>query len=130
MTAARFKALALEARDHQRLADWWCEALGYERCAPGPRVHWPDGWPVLITDPEAVGPPIWVTPAGEESGPHHAVRLEVYGQVAELVALGAREVPTHRPPQAHWHLLADPEGNRFGVFTPPPEGPAVSLGVR
>ncbi|MFX4292097.1 VOC family protein [Streptomyces bohaiensis] len=130
MTAARFKALALEARDHQRLADWWCEALGYERCAPTPREHWPQGWPVLITDPRGEGPPIWITRTAGEEAPHRAVRLEVYGQVADLLALGAREVPDRRPPQAHGHLLADPAGNRFGVFAPPPEGPAVSLGVR
>ncbi len=28
---ARFKDLALDANDHQALADWWCHALGYVR---------------------------------------------------------------------------------------------------
>lgn len=28
---ARFKDLALDANDHQALADWWCRAMGYVR---------------------------------------------------------------------------------------------------
>ena len=28
---ARFKDLCLDASDHQMLASWWCDVLGYER---------------------------------------------------------------------------------------------------
>jgi hypothetical protein len=28
---ATVKDLCLDANDHQHIADWWCEVLGYER---------------------------------------------------------------------------------------------------
>jgi len=31
LVGARFKDLCLDARDHQSLADWWCDAMGYVR---------------------------------------------------------------------------------------------------
>ncbi|HSZ48986.1 MAG TPA: VOC family protein [Streptosporangiaceae bacterium] len=31
---ATFKDICIDAVDHQRLASWWCEVLGYERAHP------------------------------------------------------------------------------------------------
>jgi hypothetical protein len=31
---ATFKDICIDAVDHQRLASWWCEVLGYERAYP------------------------------------------------------------------------------------------------
>ncbi|WP_199191584.1 hypothetical protein [Amycolatopsis sp. CA-126428] len=52
---ARFKDLALDANDHQALADWWCrDALtGDTR---------PEDGPVPIADPDPRGPLIWLNP--------------------------------------------------------------------
>ncbi|WP_130799952.1 VOC family protein [Streptomyces otsuchiensis] len=155
MAAAQFKDLAFSALDHHGLAAWWCTALGYRRRERRPGEEWPDAWPVLITDPSGSGPRIWFTPRAEsDSGPETEpgtgsgtgsgtgasrepgpgtgtgrLHLDLYGDVDALVALGATVVREPDGARA-WHVLADPEGNRFGVFAPPAEGPSVSLGVR
>ncbi|WP_165987288.1 VOC family protein [Streptomyces sp. YIM 98790] len=134
MAVARFKDLVLEAADHQRLADWWCKVLGYERHTPRFGEDWPPGWPVPIRDPAGHGPTIWITPVeeGEEdAGPRRdrgRIHLDVWGDTAELLALGAAMVKP-RDEGTGWDTLRDPEGNEFCVFPPPPEMP-VRLGVR
>ena len=45
--SAKFKDLALDALDHQRMADWWCTTLGYVRRD----TDRPRDWPVAIVDP-------------------------------------------------------------------------------
>ncbi|MEV4051430.1 VOC family protein [Amycolatopsis sp. NPDC049688] len=62
---ARFKDLALDANDHQALADWWCHALGYVRRDSLTGDTRPDGWPVPIVDPAGEGPLIWLNPVPE-----------------------------------------------------------------
>ena len=51
---ARFKDLCLDATDHQRLADWWCDVMGYRRLSDiDPAAHGgrPAADPVPIADP-------------------------------------------------------------------------------
>ncbi len=111
---ARFKDLALDARDHQALADWWCTALGYAR-RPDRGEPRPSEWPVPIHDPAGRGPLIWMNPVPEAKTVKNRMHLDVWGDPAELRALGATMV-RRRDGEISWHVMADPEGNEFCVF--------------
>ena len=128
MPPARFKAIALDARDHQALADWWCAALGYRRRpAPGDR-DWPESWPVPLHDPSGEGPVIWINPVPEPKTVKNRMHLDVRGDTGELLAMGAKLL-RRRQGSVEWDVLADPEGNEFCVF-PPERQPAVRPSVR
>ena len=111
--SARFKDLCLDANDHQRLADWWCTAMGYER-SPEER---PADWPVPISDPTGAGPLIWVIPVPERKSVKNRMHLDVLGDVEWLLSQGATLV-RRRDEEIEWDVLADPEGNEFCVFAP------------
>jgi hypothetical protein len=129
MAPARFKDLALDAVNHQRLADWWCTVLDYERRATRPGEEWPEDWPVLIVDPTGHGPMIWFNPVSEPRSSKNRMHLDVWGDTDELLALGATLL-RGRNAETDWDVLADPEGNEFCVFRPRSDKPPVSLSVR
>jgi len=112
---ARFKDLALDAQDHQALADWWCTALGYVRKTPRDGSERPRDWPIPIADPSGAGPLIWINPVPEAKTIKNRMHFDVSGDPARLVALGATVV-RERDDEIEWHVLADPEGNEFCVF--------------
>ena len=112
---ARFKDLCLDARDHQALADWWCTAIGYvRRESEEPR---PPDWPIPIVDPAGQGPRIWINPVPEPKSVKNRMHLDVTGDQAELLGLGATLVRA-RDDDIEWDILADPEGNEFCLFAP------------
>jgi len=113
---ARFKDLAMDAIDHQALADWWCAALGYVRSGKSGGTA-PAHWPVPIVDPTGAGPLIWFNAVPESKSVKNRMHLDVWGDVDELVARGA-SVLRRRGGDIEWDVLADPEGNEFCVFTP------------
>lgn len=114
---ARFKDLCLDARDHQSLATWWCQALGYVRHeVPGAEPR-PTGWPVPIEDPLGEGPLIWVVPVPEPKAGKNRMHIDVYGRTDELLAHGASLIRS-RDGEIEWDVMADPEGNEFCVFAP------------
>ena len=119
--AARFKDLVLDAQDHQKLADWWCSAMGYVRRdeLDPPDDGWlrPLDWPVPIVDPAGVGPLIWVQPVPDRKTVKNRMHIDVFGSTDELVGLGATLLRS-RGDDIEWDLLADPEGNEFCVFAP------------
>ncbi|MFG3255019.1 VOC family protein [Streptomyces sp. NPDC048172] len=120
--AARFKDLVMDAVDHQSLADWWCAALGYERRQPpAGYAERPQEWPVPIFDPAGAGPLIWFNPVTEPKTVKNRMHLDVFGNTAELVALGATLV-RRRDEKIAWDIMSDPEGNEFCVFDPKPRG--------
>lgn len=129
MPPAHFKDLALDALDHQRLADWWCAALGYERRTAPHGEEWPRDWAVLIVDPDGQGPPIWFNPVSEPRSAKSRMHLDVWGSTEELLQMGANLVRA-RDEQIPWDVLTDPEGNLFCVFQPRTDKPPVSLGMR
>ncbi|MFI8768303.1 VOC family protein [Streptomyces sp. NPDC053792] len=114
---ARFKDLALDAVDHQAMADWWCAALGYQRKPLADGAERPDHWPVPLVDPAGAGPLIWINPVSEPKKTKNRMHLDVWGTPDRLVALGAT-VLRAADEEIDWHVLADPEGNEFCVFTP------------
>jgi hypothetical protein len=115
---ANFKDLCLDANDHQRLADWWCVALGYvRRDALTGDTGRPAQWPVPICDPEGAGPLIWIVPVPETKIVKNRMHIDVFGSTDELLALGAFLLRRHDA-EIDWDVLADPEGNEFCVFAP------------
>lgn len=128
MPPARFKDVALDANDHQALADWWCAVLGYERREPPEGEKLPPEWPVPIHDPTGQGPLIWINPVPEPKSVKNRMHMDVWGDADELLAVGARLL-RRRNAKLDWDLLADPEGNEFCVFTPEPP-PVVHPRVR
>lgn len=114
---ARFKDLCLDAIDHQKLATWWCDALGYVRRPSADGSQRPDDWPVPIVDPAGQGPLIWVVPVPEPKSTKNRLHFDVVGSTADLLAMGA-ELLRARDDDIEWDVLADPEDNEFCVFTP------------
>jgi hypothetical protein len=110
---ARFKDLCLDASDHQRLADWWCGALGYVRSDPDR----PAEAPIPIVHPGGDGPLIWIAPVPEPKTVKNRMHVDVWGDTEELLAMGAT-VLRRRDEEIGWDVLADPEGNEFCVFVP------------
>jgi hypothetical protein len=110
---ATFKDLCLDAQDHQRIADWWCAALGYVR-RDGERDP---GEAVPIADPVGIGPLIWIIPVPERKLVKNRMHMDVFGDRNELIALGATLLRA-RDAEIEWDVLADPEGNEFCVFEP------------
>ena len=114
--ACRITELVLDCRDPERLAAFWCEALG---------------WKVLDREPGAVE----IGPEGGDGGPqptlvlsasdepkrgklrlHFDVNATDRDQAEELerlLALGARPADVGQTGEESWHVLADPEGNEF-----------------
>ncbi|MGE7438555.1 VOC family protein [Kitasatospora sp. NPDC001175] len=103
---ARFKDLCLDANDHQALADWWCTAIGYVR---RPGSHQPSD-SVPIEDPAGAGPLIWVNPVTEPKAVKNRMHLDVFGDTAELLALGATLI-RERGGDIEWDVLADPNAS-------------------
>jgi hypothetical protein len=118
---ARFKDLALDANDHQAIADWWCAAIGYVRkdTHEPPEDGWvrPLDWPVPIVDPTGNGPLIWLNPVPEKKTVKNRMHLDVVGDTEELLGMGATLV-RRKDDEIDWDQLADPEGNEFCVFAP------------
>jgi hypothetical protein len=114
---ARFKDLCLDATDHQRLARWWCEVLGYEVRRDDDDEPRRSEWPVPIVDPVGNGPLIWINPVPEPKMVKNRMHIDVWGNVNELIGRGATLVRA-RGGDIEWDVLADPEGNEFCVFKP------------
>lgn len=114
---AKFKDLAIDALDHQALADWWCAAFGYVRRDSLTGDERPPDWPVPIVDPTGSAPLFWICPVPEAKTVKNRMHLDVWGDPDELVAAGATLIRA-KGGDIEWHVLADPEGNEFCVFEP------------
>ncbi len=115
--ACRISELVLKCRDHEALARFWCEVLDFveldreaEGCIEiGPREGF--GGPQ---------PTIFFIRSDEPRTGHAWLHIDVNptdrdqdAELERLLAAGARQVDIGQPPEASWHVLADPEGNEF-----------------
>ena len=122
----RLRVVAVDCADPERLARFWCAALGYEvveadadgvSIGPGP-VPSNDG---LRGGPVAPGIDFLVVPEGKTGKNRlHLDLTPVDGEQAEeverLLGLGAVRVDVGQGAEATWVVLADPEGNEFCVL--------------
>ncbi len=114
--ASRISELVIDCLDPQRLADFWCEVLGFRV------LDEEDGY-IEIGPEEGFGglqPTLIFSPTTEPKTTKLRLHIDINptdrDQAAELerlLALGARPVDVGQPPEASWHVLADPEGNEF-----------------
>ena len=121
---ARFKDLCLDARDHQALADWWCDAMGYVRDVESGEQRPPEK-SVPIVDPTGRGPLIWVIPVPEHKVVKNRVHLDVLApdletSTNEALALGARKQgDVVLEDDGAFQVLLDPEDNELCLVTGP-----------
>ena len=108
--AERLHGLVVDSADAKAQARWWAEVYGVS-------VTENDGWSTLENVP---GMPILTmdfVPVPEPKTVKNRIHWDVtIPAVAPLVAAGATVL---RQPDGdvRWHVLADPEGNEFCVFT-------------
>jgi hypothetical protein len=100
----------LDAHDPAALAAWWADLLG------GRVEHEGEGWAIG----DVAGAPFeWfcVNPTTEPKTVKNRVHLDV--RTDDLDAVLAHGARLLRPQGGDiaWHVLADPEGNEFCVFT-------------
>jgi predicted enzyme related to lactoylglutathione lyase len=114
---SRIAALTVDARDPSRVAEFWCQVLG---------------WVVLDRDEDGVltiAPPgarpdacmtIDVAPVPEPKTTKNRLHLDLraFGisrdqELNRLLDLGAQRVDVGQAPNVGWVVLADPEGNEF-----------------
>ncbi|KAB2350001.1 VOC family protein [Actinomadura rudentiformis] len=115
--ACRISELIIECRDPQRLADFWCEVLGFIVLGTeddggveiGPQEGFGGLQPTLIFSPNT-------EPKTGKLRMHFDVNATDRDQDAELerlLQLGARPADVGQSGEESWHVLADPEGNEF-----------------
>jgi hypothetical protein len=116
--SCRITELAIDSADPQRLADFWCEVLGYVE------LGW-EGDDYLEIGPPGTGsggpqPTLVFSRSTEPKRGKLPLHLDVNptdrDQAAELerlLAAGARKVDIGQGDAVTWHVLADPEGNEF-----------------
>jgi catechol 2,3-dioxygenase-like lactoylglutathione lyase family enzyme len=115
---ARPIAVAVDARDPEALAAFWCGVLGASVVQ-----RWTDAHGTAYVGIGLVGDVVLLFQAVSEptEGKNRlhldlAATTDQRGEVARLVGLGARvldEAPDHP-----WIVLTDPEGNEFCVLPP------------
>ncbi|MFL6136806.1 MAG: VOC family protein [Frankiaceae bacterium] len=115
MVSAWF-SVVIEARDRDRMAEFWCAALGYAVVHRG--AHEVD----IAAGADAFPGIAFVLPIGDEPA-RSRLHLDLApddqaAEIERLTALGATVVDTGQDRAVDWVVLADPEGNRFCVLAP------------
>ena len=121
--ATRLTHVVVDASDHRALARFWSKALD---------------WPIVIDDPHEVeiGPgapgdvPLIFVPAPTPKRAKNRIHIDITtnsreeqdAHVARVLALGAVHVDVGQGNDAHWAVLADPEGNEFCISGKPDFG--------
>ena len=119
-------ALTIDSEDPDKLADFWCRALGYEvtyRSDEGEAER-----EVAIESPERKGWPILFVDVHDERKVKNRLHLDLRpddqdAEVARLEELGAKRIDIGQGPEVTWVVMADPEGNEFCILRarPPDE---------
>ncbi|MGA4844643.1 VOC family protein [Streptomyces sp. G45] len=114
--ACRLSELIVPAQDPQRLAEFWCEVLGFTvldlddgAVEIGPESGFGGLQPTLVFVPTT-------EPKTGKLRMHFDVNATDRDQDAELerlLKLGARRADIGQTGDEPWHCLMDPEGNEF-----------------
>ena len=130
---ARVIQITVDAAGPRKLAEFWCEVLGYVEQPPPPGF---DTWEAALTafgidqsdpdrafaivDPDGVGPRVFFLKVPEGKTAKNRMHLDMNStdpaaEVERLVGLGASVIHTKDEYGMQWTTLADPEGNEFCV---------------
>jgi catechol 2,3-dioxygenase-like lactoylglutathione lyase family enzyme len=112
--------VVLGVLDRERAADFWCQALGYER-----RTDGFGGWSVVLVPPTgAAGTMLALQNSETPPEDHPRMHLDLYvtsaaeqtSEADRLVSIGAERVDwDNYPDDPDFIVLEDPEGNRFCI---------------
>lgn len=111
----RIGSIVVRCYEFERMVAFWQETLGYI-----PREPARGGW-VVLTDPRGHGPNLSLDQApAPRAGKRSRLHLDLYtdnqkGEVARLIALGARPYPWRYRQGDDFVVLEDPDGNLFCV---------------
>ncbi len=116
---SRVIAVAVDCRNAEVLATFWCAALGAEVDR-----RWRDAHGVeYVQIGTGEGPLLLFQPVAEGKSGKNRLHLDIApatgtqeAEVERLVDLGAARLPDD--PKVPWVVLADPEGNEFCVLPP------------
>ena len=114
--ASRISELVIDCHDPQRLADFWCEVLGFVvldtedgAVEIGPESGFGGLQPTLVfsrtTEPKTTKLRLHMD--------INATDRDQDAELQRLLAVGARPADIGQTGEESWHVLADPEGNEF-----------------
>jgi hypothetical protein len=111
--------LLIDSDYPDKLADFWCRALGYEvtyRSEEGETER-----EVAIESPDRKGWRILLVEVHDERKVKNRLHLDLRpddqeAEVARLEELGAKRVDIGQGPEVTWVVMADPEGNEFCIL--------------
>lgn len=117
--AARLTEIVIDCHDHDLLARFWADVLGYEI---GEREDGPDEWSVELEAPPGAGPNILVQRTPDQKATKNRLHLDLNAtdrdqdaEVERILSLGATRADIGQGEQT-WVVLADPAGNEFCVL--------------
>jgi predicted enzyme related to lactoylglutathione lyase len=116
--------LTVDSDDPDKLADFWCQVLGYEvtyRSEEGEPVR-----EVTIEPADRKGWRILFLEVHDERKVKNRLHLDLRpddqdAEVARLEGLGAKRIDIGQGPEVTWVVMADPEGNEFCILRHRPD---------
>ncbi len=116
---SRLATIAIDAHDLRRIADFWCEVLGW-------KIIEEDAGGISIAAQDGSGPSIDVLHVPESKGVKNRLHFDLRAdgtttseELDRLLALGASRTDVGQGPDVSWVVLADPEGNEFCLLSRP-----------
>jgi hypothetical protein len=111
--------LVIDSEDPDKLADFWCQALGYEVSYSSEEGE--TEREVAIESPDRKGWRILFVEVHDERKVKNRLHLDLrpddqQAEVARLEGLGAKRVDIGQGPEVTWVVMADPEGNEFCIL--------------
>ena len=117
--ANRITCVVVDCADHERLAAFWCEVLGYVVVYRPDGEDWveigPPGQP-----PRSARPTLLFQAVPDPTPGKNRLHLDVNAtdrdqdaELERLLGLGATRADVGQTGEEGWHVLADPEGNEF-----------------
>jgi hypothetical protein len=108
---ARIGNVVIDSAEPEKLAQFWQEALAYDRSISEPHF-------VVLEDPAGVGISIFLNQVPEPKAGKNRVHIDLLvsshtDEVQRLQALGASQIQTFEYENVIWSIMTDPEGNEF-----------------
>lgn len=122
---SRFTELAVDCRDPEGLAAFWCEVLDFEVIDRSDGKVEIGSWVPTAEEVRArqMPPTLLFIRVPEDKTVKNRLHLDVSpidrsteDEVTRLLALGATRTDVGQGPDRSWVVMADPEGNEFCVL--------------
>jgi hypothetical protein len=114
---SRIAVIAIDAVHPRRVADFWCQVLGWH-------VVEEDAGVISIAGADGGWPTIDVARVAEGKVVKNRLHLDLRAdgvstseELERLLGLGARRVAVGQGDDVSWAVLADPEGNEFCLLS-------------